>query len=48
MDKKLIFKIVGIVLGVIGALALVSQHPILIVTMALGAAIWFAGDKLVK
>jgi hypothetical protein len=47
MDNKqlgLYLEIGGIVVGVVAALVLVTQHPIHIVVLGLGAAIYFVGQ----
>lgn len=47
MDNKqlgLYLQIAGVVVGVVAALVLVTQHPVHIVVLGIGAAIYFAGQ----
>jgi hypothetical protein len=46
MNKEkigLVIQIVGVVLGVIGVLSLISQHPLIIGLEVLAAGLWFLG-----
>jgi len=47
METKLIVKVVGVVIGAIATILLVTQHPVHVVVIALGAAVYFVGDKFI-
>jgi hypothetical protein len=47
MDTKTIVKVAGIVLGAVATVLLVTQHPIHVGLIALGAAAYFVGDKFI-
>jgi len=48
MKLNQILKFVGIIIGTISALTLISQHPINILILGIGVAIYFAGNSLKK
>jgi len=43
-----IFTYLGIIIGIIAALTLISRHPINILILGISAAIYFAGVKIAK
>jgi hypothetical protein len=45
MEIKIIVKVAGIVLGAVATVLLVTQHPIHVGIIVLGAAVYFIGDK---
>lgn len=45
MGTKIITKIAGIILFVIGAGALVIQHPVEVVILIVGAGVYYVADK---
>jgi len=48
MTTKNIVKISGIIVAVIGAISLVSQHPILVIISAIGCGAFYFADKYMK
>lgn len=48
MDKTQIVKVVGMVVGAVAALTLVSASPVKVAFLGVGAAIYFIGPKFVK
>lgn len=48
MKLSQILKYVGIVVGIIAALTLVSRHPVNILILGIGATVYFAGVWLAK
>lgn len=48
MDTKGYVKLAGIVIGGIGALVLLLNHPVYVIAIALGAAVYFVGEYFVK
>ena len=46
MDKRLIGKIAGIVLFVLGAGLMVTKHPILVALMVIGAGVYYLSEKI--
>lgn len=42
------FKFLGIVIGAIGLVLLVSRHPVIVSFIALGAGAYFTGEYLKK
>ena len=48
MSKGKIIKIVSIVLGVITAITLISNHPVPIILLGLEAGLYFIGDHIEK
>ena len=48
METKEYVKLAGIVVGGIGALVLLLAHPVYVIAIAIGAAVYFIGEYLVK
>jgi hypothetical protein len=44
METKFIVKLVGVVIGAIATILLVTQHPLHVGAIALGAAVYFSAD----
>lgn len=45
MTTKTIVKIAAIAVAAIGAVSLVSQHPVLVITMVVGVAAFYVAEK---
>lgn len=48
MTKKLLIKWIGISIGILGGLLLITRHPILIGMEIIGAGIYFYAKKVIK
>jgi len=48
MNKKLLVKWIGIIIGVLGGLLLITRHPILIGMEIIGAGIYFYAKRVIK
>jgi hypothetical protein len=46
MDNALIGKTVGITFAFIGLVSLVSQHPVLVLIVVVGAGIYYVAEKI--
>jgi hypothetical protein len=47
VETKTIVKIAGIALGAVATVLLVTQHPVHVGLIALGAIVYFVGDKFI-